>query len=730
MIDFIPNFMAKLLHYLLFIVILWVNLLFVYSQNCDKSFNDYEREGYKVSQIRFNTPLKGILGTFKKNPKEYLVSPDIPQQIGLPFKESLADQVGLELKKKINNDSPIKSVPVRVQISAYSLENCNIQKKELEIVYKFYIFQPAYYFTRTFELSKDEEVKGNSPPKQKDFFIKRIEVQPFVGYDNSKLFHGGSRFKVEFANPVIKHFAFEISGSTKSREIKAEINGEKTSNTSLLRFQKWQANYQNTDIPANLNKLAKITGATQYYASTRGFSKNELIFRFGGGLEYSKLESKLSVNQLNPQILQKGDVISGKGFIGVSFKAKDHRFKISYGFQASSINNSNKIDYLKNIIDSGAEFKFGSFNSKINLNAGQLKIMGRILVADRFFGGNESNNFLKSDDWHINSNPLLQSLGVNQLTSAESTNQLGGDSFVALNAEISFRLWRKPLIDKKIWENPNQPGELRDEIKAAENTGFNAGEELLKNDYLKNMPEFRRFPDLITQLETTINETRNSINKIDNSFQTPLIQNTMNELLNSNSLKRLQISENTIAEIKQDYPQNKSISEKIEALVVEPGVEDEKSLIQDIIDRLDIFSRELRRGNNNNLANEFQKNSVNLTKFKNEMLNIFNIIQNSPQATSALEKAKRDLEYPRQIFQYFIKESDWISLHPVIIYDAVKLKQNFSSSNPWRFGVGGGLKVRLIFLDLTTGYVWNLQNKIGEPRGSVLFRFNVADIFK
>lgn len=718
----------------LLILIVIFSTKITFAQKCDKSLQFYETEGFTVNEIKIESPLRGILGTFRKSPKEYLQLPQISQQVGKNFKESAADQIGIELKTRIIADNTLSNSPVRVQFSAYKVSNCDANNKKLDLIYQFYIFQTVYYLTRTFEFNGDKNLTGNLPPANKESLLKKIDVQPYFGYDYKRKIFGGTKVNFEFNTNLIKNVSFEVSGSKNSREILAELSGEKKSDSGSVKFQKWQLNFKNSEIPSGFIKLKETIGSGQYYGATRAFTDNELIFRYGGRLENGTSDSTIPINQLTPNLVQKSNITSAKAFVGMSFKIKDHRFKASYGLQLSSIEGNKSLDYVKQIVDSGVSLNFRNLNAETNFSAGKINIFGKMPIGDRFFGGNKTSNFIESEDWQINANPLIRSFADKQLASATSTNQRGADSFVALNFTLSARVWRKPLIERQIWENPNQRGEFNDAIKTAEATGFSAGEEKLKNEYLRNLPEFKEFPNHISEMDKKLHEVRSLLNELSNQPQNANVKTILNELLDPNSLFKLEISEKTIARINEDYGEGKSIANDLEALIrpsTDPDLADEKTLIQDVNDRLKKLETEFRNQSNNQIAAKFNDFSTKLEETRVKMLDIYEKIESSPQTPIALAKAKQDLKYPRQLFRYFIKDSDWISAHPVFIFDAVKFNQtNSLTPSPWRIGTGGGIKFRITFIDLTAGYVWNINRKFGEKNGSVLFKFDVADIFK
>jgi hypothetical protein len=63
------------------------------------------------------------------------------------------------------------------------------------------------------------------------------------------------------------------------------------------------------------------------------------------------------------------------------------------------------------------------------------------------------------------------------------------------------------------------------------------------------------------------------------------------------------------------------------------------------------------------------------------------------------------------------------------MFDAARLNMENQRSG-FRYGVGTGLAVDFFGLQLTGGYSWNPNRRLGEPKGAVVFSFNVTDVLQ
>jgi hypothetical protein len=75
------------------------------------------------------------------------------------------------------------------------------------------------------------------------------------------------------------------------------------------------------------------------------------------------------------------------------------------------------------------------------------------------------------------------------------------------------------------------------------------------------------------------------------------------------------------------------------------------------------------------------------------------------------------------------RELNIVSVGPVFMFDAARLNTENQRSG-FRYGVGAGLGVEFFGLQLTGGYSWNPNRRLGEPRGAAVFSFNVNELFR
>jgi hypothetical protein len=104
-------------------------------------------------------------------------------------------------------------------------------------------------------------------------------------------------------------------------------------------------------------------------------------------------------------------------------------------------------------------------------------------------------------------------------------------------------------------------------------------------------------------------------------------------------------------------------------------------------------------------------------------------LSSSPAEANALAKAKKDIVYARRVFDQLIHDANIIAFSPVAILDAARLWQ-FERPGKVRYGIGSGLRISVVSLDVTAGYAWNPNRQPWESRGAFLFKMEASNLFR
>ena len=95
------------------------------------------------------------------------------------------------------------------------------------------------------------------------------------------------------------------------------------------------------------------------------------------------------------------------------------------------------------------------------------------------------------------------------------------------------------------------------------------------------------------------------------------------------------------------------------------------------------------------------------------------------------QKANQDVAYTARILDVTFRELNLIAISPVAMFDVARISsRSVSGFGGTRYGIGGGLRLSIVSLDLTAGYSWNPNRRNGEGRGAFVFSLDVSDLFR
>ncbi|MDT7605370.1 MAG: hypothetical protein QOF61_3367 [Acidobacteriota bacterium] len=94
-------------------------------------------------------------------------------------------------------------------------------------------------------------------------------------------------------------------------------------------------------------------------------------------------------------------------------------------------------------------------------------------------------------------------------------------------------------------------------------------------------------------------------------------------------------------------------------------------------------------------------------------------------------RALNDVAYTARILDVTFRELNLVSVSPVAMFDAARIgARTIHGDGGTRYGVGGGLRLSVVSLDLTAGYSWNTRRQAGEGRGAFVFSLDISDLFR
>lgn len=100
-----------------------------------------------------------------------------------------------------------------------------------------------------------------------------------------------------------------------------------------------------------------------------------------------------------------------------------------------------------------------------------------------------------------------------------------------------------------------------------------------------------------------------------------------------------------------------------------------------------------------------------------------------PPAAEA--EANETVSYVGRVLGVFFREANLVAVSPVLMFDAARLRvAEVPDTNRFRYGIGGGVRFSLINVDFTAGYSINPNRRLNEPRGALVLRMDINDLFR
>ncbi|HTG93878.1 MAG TPA: hypothetical protein VL866_14900 [Pyrinomonadaceae bacterium] len=687
------------------------------SLKCEKDLNAYQDESYRIKEVRVDTPLQWLFGSVEKEITEILTDPNMPLKKDDNFNKETFNNGYEFLRTHFVPLTVSKSERLKVRISKPGLADCDDQAKTLAVVYHVYTFSSSPYLMRAFDTGRKEELKRSVVDANGTNALANYFPQPQIGYDRSRAIFAGSKVSLKQPGTFLDVISLTGTGSSSSAVGIAEASGFQDWAVGKIRHAEYQFRYSYLNLPGDNTKLKQGLGIAQFLASTRPFGSWEMMIRFGGIIEGGNKLSDLDPSGIATDNLASTRVGSVKAFIGANlrFGKSAQAIKASYGLQLGQTGEGVHLDYTKQIFDSAAALRFPvgdhrSFTADFQFTLGSIHTLKQLPVAERFFGGSDEQNFTLSPAWVIRSNPVIRSFAQNRFDRNSSNGIRGGDRFVSTNVTLAFTLWRKPLVPSEI---------VDDEFNAQAEFGLNFAESVLKGEHLKETPQFKEMAKEVEPLAKAIEGVTAELNRIDSSTLPQAVRDQIT--LVRGHVADARTTADTIAkDLKESVPKTGDIRKLVVGFPAVPVDSQVTTIVNDLAALIAM----------NLPTNQLDQKREALEQARKAMADSFQNLLTSPVETAAAAKAKRDMAYPRRVFSQLVNDANIVAVSPVAILDTARLWQRNVTGDKIRFGVGPGIRLTIVSLDVTAAYAFNANRQPWEGRGAFVFTMQASNLFR
>jgi hypothetical protein len=679
------------------------------AQECShpRDWSFYSRGDYTVREVRIESPIDFLHAVARTLDS---IKPSLPLQAGAVFSATRASDGRALIRERLAAADQGVEQSFRLLVVIGRIENCNEAgpTRQLDLVYKAFTTNYNAYLSHSFEL-KQSEIEQPATTAATGNATGMLLIKPFFGYNRTRQLFGGAQLTARIPGGVFDSLRFAGSGSPSSNVEELELSGTRVPQKSILNRLEYRLVYSHSDIPAGANRLKEGKLLAQLFGATKPLGANSLVFRFGASLEGGNQQTQSN------QALASGDnniTSSGygalKAYVGATASAPNYSVAGSYGLQAGTLGASTSVEFIKHVIDLAATARFlpketnsGDFHKPLNIetrmSGGVIQRLGQLPVAERFFGGNATQNFIAGDNWTIRSGPFIRSIPENRLNSVATVGQIGGTSFYSVNLTVSRPVWGRSIIPKEMAEDP----EFFPAVESAKATAREALIATRKN----GLPAYKRVVEHLSAFNPDLKQI--------GAILKALPPDAPEDLADA------------AADVQDDLAIIDSILQNQATLPskLDGFIKVDRSTINKLTEHLDSLRDELQAASLLNPSNQVKTIRDSIATQQTALVAELNQIDFS----EATNLADRDMQSIDSVLRTFLHELNLVSISPVGIFDVARIWPDQFGT---RFGIGGGVRLSLVNFNVTLGYAVNPKPRLQEGRGALFFSMDVTDLFR
>src|SRR6185295_5357935 len=163
-------------------------------------------------------------------------------------------------------------------------------------------------------------------------------------------------------------------------------------------------------------------------------------------------------------------------------------------------------DWRKHIFDALHQFWYSLGNHHLldleqRFTMGKLQIPGKVPLPERFFGGNNEEFLIASDDWQIRANPVIRAIPGSKFF--QTTEGAGGKDFFSYNFTAAYGIWRRTLVPEELTTDDDFKSELEGAITTVTST--------LQNYYSSKDPHYNNVVAQLPDVQKALNVLKNAV---------------------------------------------------------------------------------------------------------------------------------------------------------------------------------------------------------------------------
>jgi hypothetical protein len=549
-------------------------------------------------------------------------------------------------------------------------------------------------------------------------------VIPLVGNDSTRGTFGGVGFLDEIWRVGIAGQA-EISGNSSIGYL--TLGSPSTARPSADHPTVWAGSFIYDDTPAGFARYKESKFNIRASSSSKAFGSAHSFFRYGGAIEGGSQDSTAAPSS---DIVANSNLGSVKLYAGVTGLSGASGFTASAGFQAGSTFRTGSSTFEKYLLNFGYNHTFPVKRPKplgerdpfthvgltggvhrslfldMNFAAGLIQNAADTPLAERFFGGNVVQPFIPDESWSIPNGALIRSIPENQL-GALSNSALGGSRFYSANVTVAFTVWGKPILPKELVVSGSS-AEQNTGFPEVLNLPFNTAAIAIANTKELNDPAY-------------ISEMKGVSAKGDQMSQksTDLL-NTLKQI--PPDLAGQQTLKKQISAVRSNLL---SVREGAKEVAAKPDPQVVAALTTGSVPALLTAVDQLAKGLSDTSAASLIPQLQMLAGEIGDLSSQIGRDANVPN-DKYIDAAWKELAPGHRALDVFMHDLNVYSISPVAMVDAARV---WPTGEGVRYGIGPGLRLSIINVNVTFGYSVNPHRMAGEKPGAIYMKLDVTNLF-
>lgn len=668
---------------------------------------DLEQAGFKVRSIRINDPFV-FLPWVKARQRR--AADQINALIkDKPFTYTAASGKAIDIIENENFLPDTSDARVKLRVEIVSVANCT--GGQVDLIYGIYSTQimpvlSARPEARVKERETPQTAAGQTTVETKD--ASPFHFTPIGSYDFTNLLSGGGRFEYtprKFFGLPFKSAVIKGEASSRMHNVSGALEGAYDSDVEApgwLAHASWLLNFSHYSLPTGAGNIKGGHLIAHFSGVSKPLVGGNLSFRFGAAVDGGNRQTEAGTLILPPNTVLNAGFGTLKFYGAVDSRFAHNIFSATYALELGSVGPAARVDWRKHIVDARHQFWYSFGNHHLldlesRFTAGRLQIPGRVPLPERFFGGNNEEFLIASDDWQIRANPVIRAIPGSKFF--QTTDGAGGKDFFSYNFTAAYGIWRKTLVPEELTTDDDFKSELDGAIITVTST--------LQNYYSSKDPHYQNVVSQLPAAQTALTDLKTVVSNAQAARpdQFPDLFKACTRAVNL-GLRRM----------------DQAIS---------PTAGDQFSSILSVLDPDDSellkVTSACQRDLNGALQDETLRTAT--TRFETMRKALTDDFSQIDQA-KAQKKASADMAFTRRSLNTLFNDVNIYSISPVFVFDVARIGPRNGSIGGTRYGPGGGIRLELATTaHFTLGYAVNVKRGPGEGRGNLFFAIGIRDLF-